>query len=1216
MAMENKNIFPIFLLCCLGSVLFPADAEAQEGVAKPPAKGFVLNKGQVHDAIGAPNEAVQYLCAGPGMNVQVRADGLAYDTYSPSKLDPNAMHFHRLEMHILGIATDATLIGEKAIPENLNYAKSFTTGAEQENVPHFERVRWNSIYPGMDMLMSQDGGSRGNSFKYDLILHPGADLGAIALRFTGFNSASVNDGQLEFSLSGKRLVESIPHSWCLPDGSPVSVHYRVIERSADHLTVGMELADGATIPEGSTLVIDPDPEIQWATYYGDTAYDAGNAISVDESGRVYIAGPTRSFDNIATQGVYETEYTAGQDVFIMKMLPLGSRLWTTYYGGEAWDMPVAIAATPDSGFVLVGNTTSAHVIASPGAQQDSLAGDTDAFVVKFNKAGQRSWGTYLGGALKDSAATCVLDGHGGYLIAGTTRNSSFSGDSLTPVHPFAGGADAFVVRLNSSGHRTWSTFFGGPEDELGNALAVDSSGIWLAGATRSTSGIATDSVAQDSIGGMQDAFLAKLDTAGNLQWATYFGGHANDAATGVAVVGPSAFITGETFSDSLIADTTAHQWNYGGGGDAFIVRIDSGGLLKWATYLGDSAEDRPSRIVRDPGGQVRVIGTTASTQHIATEGVHQEELAGATDAFITKFDTTGHRLWGTYFGGPGADVGSDIVLFNINIMFFTGTTASASGIFHIGARDTLRGGPSDAMVARLYQESYDPGDSTCIDGDCVGVGCNGGPIGGDTLFDFPPDTVYACFGDTVRITFNPDPFPNDFDPVWYNTWCGDPRYFMHLGDTLAFVPDSTMTVSLRGENVYGATQCRYFVVVVDAYPFAFASASTGNCLGDTLQLHASGGDHYSWTGPNGFASNEQDAWDIPIASGDSIVYHLTSFSEHGCTASDSISVQVLPAPNLGFAITDASCFGALDGAISLTALDSAALGFYWPGTGSTTSFANGLGAGTYAVLTSNAQCSRTDSLVVGQPAHPVDTVLVQASLCARANGTITVVVNNEAPPYAFQWSVPGEAAQLTDLLAGTYQGVITDSLGCSYAVNALVNDLGTVAVQAGPDSTLINEGDSLQLLANVAPLDSGTTFHWSPGEGLDCTDCLQPVAQPDSDAVYLFTAVSSYGCTSVDTVRIYVYHPWPTLFVPTIFSPNNDGLNDELCVMGGHIVELCFTIYDRWNEVVFQTTDPAQCWDGTLRGSPLSGGPFRYVLHALRTNGSIVDQAGEITIQR
>ncbi|MBK7286847.1 MAG: SBBP repeat-containing protein [Flavobacteriales bacterium] len=186
--------------------------------------------------------------------------------------------------------------------------------------------------------------------------------------------------------------------------------------------------------------MDPDPVIEWATYYGDTAYDSGRAIAVHQvTGRVYVAGATRSIANIATEGTYESTFLGDMDVFVACFMPLGSLPWVTYYGGENWDVPTGIAVDSLKNIYLIGNTASTLGISTVGAQQEELAGDTDVFVAKFDSLGHRLWGSYIGGLLNDSAATFVLDGKGGFFLAGTSASTEFLGDSVPPLHPLPAG---------------------------------------------------------------------------------------------------------------------------------------------------------------------------------------------------------------------------------------------------------------------------------------------------------------------------------------------------------------------------------------------------------------------------------------------------------------------------------------------------------------------------------------------------------------------------------------------------------------------------------------------------------------------------------------------------------------------------------------------------------------------------------------------------------
>ena len=132
-------------------------------------------------------------------------------------------------------------------------------------------------------------------------------------------------------------------------------------------------------------------------------------------------------------------------------------------------------------------------------------------------------------------------------------------------------------------------------------------------------------------------------------------------------------------------------------------------------------------------------------------------------------------------------------------------------------------------------------------------------------------------------------------------------------------------------------------------------------------------------------------------------------------------MQVLPPPNIDITITGASCYGEADGSIELIPLDTVPLNFLWPTTGSNEASRSGLAAGQYVVVTSNAQCSRTDSLVVPQPTYPIDSLETHYSTCGNANGWAMLVVNQASPPYQFLWSNGDTVAFADPLLAGSYQ---------------------------------------------------------------------------------------------------------------------------------------------------------------------------------------------------
>jgi gliding motility-associated-like protein len=121
----------------------------------------------------------------------------------------------------------------------------------------------------------------------------------------------------------------------------------------------------------------------------------------------------------------------------------------------------------------------------------------------------------------------------------------------------------------------------------------------------------------------------------------------------------------------------------------------------------------------------------------------------------------------------------------------------------------------------------------------------------------------------------------------------------------------------------------------------------------------------------------------------------------------------------------------------------------------------------------------------------------------------------------------------------------------------------------------------------VVPSIPGAIFSWSPMDGLSCTDCPNPIASPLSMTTYLVTVTAPNGCSKSAQALINVQLPCAPVFIPTIFSPNNDGLNDQLCVLGSCVMSLEYSIYNRWGELVFRSNRQSDCWDGTFGENPL-----------------------------
>jgi hypothetical protein len=200
---------------------------------------------------------------------------------------------------------------------------------------------------------------------------------------------------------------------------------------------------------------------QWATYYGGSSVDVSQSCAVDGSGNVYLAGGTNSTGDIASGGHQNTHGGGSNgwyitDAFLVKFNSVGVRQWGTYYGGSSPDGSYSCAVDVSGNTYLAGITESTSGIAS-GGHQNTTGGSSDAFLVKFNSAGVRQWGTYYGGSSPDGSYSCAVDVSGNAYLAGITESTSgiaFGGYQDT----FRGNRDAFLVKLLVNCYSTSSTF--------------------------------------------------------------------------------------------------------------------------------------------------------------------------------------------------------------------------------------------------------------------------------------------------------------------------------------------------------------------------------------------------------------------------------------------------------------------------------------------------------------------------------------------------------------------------------------------------------------------------------------------------------------------------------------------------------------------------------------------------------------------------------------
>ncbi len=404
--------------------------------------------------------------------------------------------------------------------------------------------------------------------------------------------------------------------------------------------------------------------------------------------------------------------------------------YSTYLGGvDGEEYGYGIAVDSYGAAYVTGDVWSSDFpILNP--YQGIAQGSYDVFVTKFNNNGDSLvYSTYLGSSGDDVGHDIAVDASGAAYITGRTSSNYFPRVN-SYQGTYQGSYDSFVTKLSSAGNSlVYSTFLGGDGEEWGNGIVVDTTGsAYVTGYTFSTDFPLVNSYQTDQ--NYADAFVTKFSSEGNsLIYSTYLGGNNhNDYGNGIAIDSyGAAYITGHTSSDDFPTQNS-FQDTINGYYDAFITKLDSSGnSLIYSTYLGGNLGSKGTDIAVDDSREVFVTGVTNST-NFPTLNAYQETLHGTSDAFVTKFSSTGDNIsFSTYLGGDSTENCYDIVIDEGEAIYVTGETYSSDFPTVNDYQETL-GGYSDAFVTKfdysgnniIYStyfggNNYDHGLSIAID---------------------------------------------------------------------------------------------------------------------------------------------------------------------------------------------------------------------------------------------------------------------------------------------------------------------------------------------------------------------------------------------------------------------------------------------------------------------------------------------------------------------
>lgn len=263
-------------------------------------------------------------------------------------------------------------------------------------------------------------------------------------------------------------------------------------------------------------------------------------------------------------------------------------------------------------------------------------------------------------------------------------------------------------------------------------------------------------------------------------------------------------------------------------------------------------------------------------------------------------------------------------------------------------------------------------------------------------------------------------------------------------------------------------------------------------------------------------------------------------------------------------------------------------------------------------------CTKTDQVTVTVLPAPLANAGLDQTICYGQNASLagTGGVDYQWTPsiYLSNGNIPGPLV-VNPLETRTYSLVVKDLNGCSSLNNETVTIFVTPPAQifAGNDTTIMI-GQPFQLSARDINNSGFVSYFWTPSLGLNNNRIKDPITQVDQDMRYMVKATTAAGCEGTDEISIKVFKG-PEIYVPTAFTPNNDGRNDLLKAIPVGISEFrYFKVFNRWGEEVFSTSDPGRGWDGRYKGRETGTNTFVWVAEGKDGNGNLVFRKGVVTI--
>jgi hypothetical protein len=486
--------------------------------------------------------------------------------------------------------------------------------------------------------------------------------------------------------------------------------------------------------------------VGWAARIGGTGSDSGRGIATDILGNVVVTGPYGAAVTIFNQGASGTAGSTlpsvgNQDVFVAKYNSIGNVQWAARIGSVTGNEDGTAIATDSLGNVFViGYYQAALTIYNQGPSGAGVVtlpftGLIDCFVAKYLPDGTVSWAARIAGTTTsaDIGRGIATDSLGNVFVIGyyqaalTIYNQGPSGAGVVTL-PFTGVNDCFIAKYLPDGTVSWAARIAGAGNDVGYAIATDSSGNVLvtgtygAAVTIYNQGPSGAGVVTLPLTGSVNVFIAKYLPDGTVSWAARIAGTVGESGYGIATDSSGNVLVTGTYASAV---TIYNQGPSGAGvvtlpftgvNDCFIAKYLPDGTVSWAARIGGTQNDEGYAIATDSLGNVFVTGTygaavTIYNQGPSGAGVVTLPFTGTTNSFIAKYLPDGTVSWAARIAGPSISTGNGIATDSLGNVLVTGRHADTVTFYNQGgdgvAAITLtNSGVQDVFIAKYNPDGF------------------------------------------------------------------------------------------------------------------------------------------------------------------------------------------------------------------------------------------------------------------------------------------------------------------------------------------------------------------------------------------------------------------------------------------------------------------------------------------------------------------------------